>query len=125
MSFRGNIVNNVASIIIISYWLIPTLIEAQDAAYARSLAVDEVSSSQRRAELEANARAWDAHYRLFNIDFFLPWISSIINWFMSRVLHAYAIFEFLYAFIILSAPFRKNSWFWKEDITCILIIAYF
>ena len=37
-------------------------IEAQDAAYAVRLNEEEMSSL-RRAEIEANARAWDAHYR--------------------------------------------------------------
>ena len=39
-------------------------IEAQDAAYAVRLNEEEISGL-RRAEIEANARAWDAHYRLF------------------------------------------------------------
>ena len=37
-------------------------IEAQDAAYANRLN-DEEMIGARRAEIEANARAWDAHYR--------------------------------------------------------------
>ena len=36
--------------------------EAQDAAYAVRLNQEEMSSA-RLAEIEANARAWDAHYR--------------------------------------------------------------
>lgn len=37
-------------------------IEAQDAAFAMRLAEQE-ASRHRREEMEANARAWDAHYR--------------------------------------------------------------
>lgn len=37
-------------------------LEAQDAAYAIRLNEEEMSGA-RRAEIEENARAWDAHYR--------------------------------------------------------------
>ena len=37
-------------------------LEAQDAAFAMRLAEQE-ASRHRREEMEANARAWDAHYR--------------------------------------------------------------
>ena len=44
-------------------------IEAQDAAYANRLNEEEMIAA-RRAEIEANARAWDAHYRFEFLRYF-------------------------------------------------------
>eukprot|EP00596_Hydrurales_sp_CCMP1899_P003170 CAMPEP_0119042614 /NCGR_PEP_ID=MMETSP1177-20130426/16026_1 /TAXON_ID=2985 /ORGANISM="Ochromonas sp, Strain CCMP1899" /LENGTH=85 /DNA_ID=CAMNT_0007009535 /DNA_START=115 /DNA_END=369 /DNA_ORIENTATION=- len=47
-------------------------LEAQDAAFARDLAEGE-ALDQRRAEIEANARAWDTHYRGTDLYYYGTW----------------------------------------------------
>lgn len=60
------------------FHIVPTFSEAQDAVFARGVAEEEVAS-QRRAELDANARAWDAHYRfLFMYIFFKDFFFELV-----------------------------------------------